>query len=95
MQLVSVMVRAPRIFHLFFAGDRICFSKANLQECFMIVDIIKKYERPSRQKVNLSKSEVGFSKGVDIVRRKDITIGVREVGRHEKYLGLLTIIGRS
>ncbi|XP_056690135.1 uncharacterized protein [Spinacia oleracea] len=50
-----------------------------------------------RQKVNLSKTKVSFSKCVGAERRKEIidTLGVREVTKHEKYLGLPTIIGRS
>lgn len=70
--------------------------KANLQECSRVANIISKYERPSGQMVNLSKTEVAFSKIVIAERRKEIvdTLDVREVDWHEKYLGLPTIIGR-
>ena len=94
---VSVCRGAPRVSHLFFADDSILFAKATLQECSRVADIISKYERASGQMVNLSKTEVAFSKNVTADRRRDIieTLGVREVDRHEKYLGLPTIIGRS
>ncbi|XP_021728767.1 uncharacterized protein LOC110695850 [Chenopodium quinoa] len=70
---------------------------ATLQECSKIADIISIYERALSQKVNLSKTEVAFSKCVSVERRSAIieTLGVREVERHEKYLGLPTIIGKS
>lgn len=87
-----------RGFHIFFfADDSILFAKASLQECSKIADIISIYEGASGQKVNLSKTEVVFSKCVSRIRREEIvaTLGVREVARHEKYLGLSTIIGRS
>lgn len=68
-----------------------------MQECSKIAEIISIYEKASGQKVNLSKTEVAFSKCVNVARREEIveTLGVREVVKHEKYLGLPTIIGRS
>ncbi|XP_021717271.1 uncharacterized protein LOC110685117 [Chenopodium quinoa] len=71
--------------------------QATLNECSKIADIISVYERASGQSVNLSKTEVAFSKCVSADRQREITatLGVREVDRHGKYLGLPTIIGRS
>lgn len=68
-----------------------------MQECSKIAEILSRYEGASGQKINLSKSEITFSKIVTAERRRDIcsTLGVREVNRHEKYLGLPTIIGKS
>lgn len=88
---------APKVSHLFFVDDSILFARANLLECSKIVDIISTYERASRQKVNLSKTEAAFSKCVDVERKAAIvqTLGVREVVKHEKYLGLPTIIEKS
>ncbi|XP_021734057.1 uncharacterized protein LOC110700767 [Chenopodium quinoa] len=88
---------APRVSHLFFVDDSLLFARATLQECSVIADIIRKYERAPGQKVNLSKTEVVFSKCVDTNRRMEIvnTLGVRQVDKHEKCLGLPTIIGKS
>ncbi|XP_021766605.1 uncharacterized protein LOC110731062 [Chenopodium quinoa] len=83
--------------HLIHGVRTIVFYKATLQECSKIADIISTYERASGQSVNLSKTEVAFSKCVPINQTLEIVekLGVREVDRHEKYLGLPTIIGRS
>ncbi|XP_021859944.2 uncharacterized protein [Spinacia oleracea] len=88
---------APRVSHLFFADDSLLFVKESVRECSVIADIISKYERASGQSVNLDKTDVVFSKCVDVNRRDEIvtTLGVKEVAKHEKYLGLPTIIGRS
>ncbi|XP_021722000.1 uncharacterized protein LOC110689525 [Chenopodium quinoa] len=88
---------APRVSHLLFADDSILFARATLQECSKIADIIGIYERASGQKINFDKYEVSFSKCVDVMRRMDIlaVLGVKQVEKHEKYLGLPTIIRRS
>lgn len=88
----------PLGYHIyFFADDSLLFAKASVSECSVIADIISKYERASGKSVNLDKTDVVFSKCMDVSRRETIvnTLGVKEVERHEKYLGLPTIIGRS
>ena len=40
---------APLVSHLFFADDSILFTKASVQECSVVADIISKYERASGQ----------------------------------------------
>lgn len=59
-----------------------------MQEYSKVVDIISKYERESEQKVV-------FSKNVCQVRREEIIsiLGVKEVDKQGKYLGLPTIFG--
>ncbi|XP_021736519.1 uncharacterized protein LOC110703068 [Chenopodium quinoa] len=86
---VRICRGAPRISHLFFADDSIVFAKENLQECSKIADIINTYERASGQKVNLSKTEVAFSKCVSLDQRNLIVaaLGVREERIWKKLQG--------
>ncbi|CAO2827157.1 unnamed protein product [Amaranthus hypochondriacus] len=94
---VSICRGAPKLSHLFFADDNILFAKASFQECLEVANIISIYERASGQRANYDKSEISFSKGVPNDTRQMIIakLGVNEVEKHAKYLGLPTIIGRS
>ena len=94
---VRVCRGAPPLSHLFFADDSILLSIATVQECSEVATIISTYERASGQRVNFHKTEISFSKGVPQSMRQTIIqcLGVQEVDRHSKYLGLLTIVGRS
>ncbi|XP_021721054.1 uncharacterized protein LOC110688597 [Chenopodium quinoa] len=85
------------ITHLFFADDSLLFTRATRQECSIIVDILNKYEATSGQKINLEKSEVSFSRGVQLPSQITFSsiLGMEMVDNHIKYLGLPTIIGRS
>lgn len=58
---------------------------------------ISVYERASGQNINFSKSEISFSKNVPAAVRENLKrcLGVSEVDKLSKYLGLPTIIGRS
>ncbi|XP_010690686.1 uncharacterized protein LOC104904188 [Beta vulgaris subsp. vulgaris] len=93
---VKVSRSGPRISHLFFADDSLLFTRASIQECTVIVDILNKYELASGQKINYEKSEVSFSRGVSIKQREDLTnvLNMRQVENHEKYPGIPFISGR-
>lgn len=63
----------------------------------MIVDIFNQYELASGHKINYDKSEVSFSRGFSIEQR-EVLVGnlkMRQVEKHEKYLGIPSISGRS
>ena len=85
------------ISHLFFADDSLLFTRASRQECAIIVDVLNKYELASGQKINYEKSEVSFSRGVSTMQREELTniLHMQQVDRHEKYLGIPSISGRS
>ena len=83
--------------NLLFADDSIFFFKASVDQVESVREILGVYERASGQIVNMQKSNVVFSKGIPPSRREEIliTLDMREVLAHEKYLGLATIVGRS
>ena len=94
---VRVCRGAPVISHLFFADDSIIFAKTSMQKCSKFVNIIGIFERASGQRVNYAKTQISFSKNVLSDVKLEITrrLGVVEVDRHEKYLGLPTIVRKS
>ena len=86
-----------KIFPPFFAEDSILFARATLHECSTIANIISLYDRASCQRVNYSKTEMSLSTGVPQSTKDALAalLNVRKVDRHEKYLGLPTIIRKS
>ncbi|KAL8159041.1 LOW QUALITY PROTEIN: hypothetical protein V2J09_000578 [Rumex salicifolius] len=72
----------------------ICSLRATLNECAQLAKVLSLYERALGQKINYQKIEVSFSKNVNVVVRAAV-LGVKEVDRDGKYLGLPTVIGRS
>ncbi|XP_057248296.1 putative ribonuclease H protein At1g65750 [Beta vulgaris subsp. vulgaris] len=87
----------PEISHLLFADDSLLFTRATRQECLTIVDILNKYEAASGQKINYEKSEVSFSRGVSCEKKEELItlLHMRQVDRHQKYLGIPALCGRS
>jgi hypothetical protein len=59
--------------------------------------ILKTYEEASGQEINMSKSEVFFSRNLSVAAQEDIArfIGVRHVLGTSTYLGLPSMVGRS
>ncbi|XP_074287942.1 uncharacterized protein LOC141613105 [Silene latifolia] len=88
---------APMVSHLFFADDSLIFLKANLREAEVITNIIRRYEDASGQLVNLEKTTVSFSKGVNGERKDNIVgrLGMVVVAEQSRYLGLPTVVGHS
>ncbi|KAL0286075.1 UNVERIFIED_CONTAM: hypothetical protein Sangu_2748700 [Sesamum angustifolium] len=88
---------SPSSFHLLFADDTLLFYQATLKAMDCIKGILTKFERASYLKINLQKSVMVFSKNTDqhlkeaLARRP----GVELLDKHEKYLGLPTVSGRS
>lgn len=94
---VKVCRRAPSITNLLFADDSFLFSRATVDESLKLRGILEAYERASGQKINLNKSAVSFSANVEETRRNEIcnVLGVSGTSQHGKYLGLLSLVGRS
>lgn len=94
---ISICRGCPIITHLFFADDSLLFCKANTQEGKNLVEILGKYEATSRQKVDTDKSTIFFSPNTTMESREEILniLGPMQGIRHNKYLGLPSIIGKS
>ena len=83
--------------HLFFADDSLLFCKASSQECQKLVEILKLHKDASGQKINVDKSYVFFSHNTPQQLRVEGLNILRPMqgSRHNKYLGLPTLIGKS
>jgi hypothetical protein len=94
---VKICRRAPSVSHLLFADDCFIFCRSNLSETRKLMEILKIYEDASGQEINLSKSEVFFSRNISRAAQVDLSnlMGVRHVLGTGTYLGLPSIVGRS
>ena len=94
---ISICRGCPKVTHLFFVDDSLLFCKAHRQECYKLVEILEHYEMASRQKINANKSSVFFSQNTAPDIRNEVLdiLGPMQDSRHDKYLGLPSIIGRS
>lgn len=94
---VHISREAPTTSHLFFADDSIIFTDASVQEANIIGGILREYEALSRQKVNLEKCEIFFSRKLERGTRQTIinTLGFMEVKKHDKYLGPPTMFDKG
>ena len=94
---ISIYRGCPMVTHLFFADDSLLSCRANDQECHKLIEILELYEAASGQKVNAKKSSVFFSHNTPHEKKCAVLniLGPMQDTRHGKYLGLLSIIGRS
>ncbi|KAM1018306.1 hypothetical protein TB2_039772 [Malus domestica] len=97
LQGISICANAPSINHLLFADDSLLFCRAIEAECHHISELLLTYKLASGQQVNLAKSEVCLSKNVKraIQLKLANALGVQRVERHERYMGMPTLVGRN
>ncbi|XP_058767237.1 uncharacterized protein LOC131640887 [Vicia villosa] len=71
--------------------------RAEVEEVSHLMRILDIYAKASGQEINLSKSEVFFSRNLSLPAQEDLAniMGVRHVLGTDKYLGLPSMIGRS
>ena len=94
---VSVCRGAPRISHLLFADDCIIFGKASVDEGYRVLKVLADYEEELGQKLNKEKASLFFSRNTS----REIQEEIKEIFRaqiihkHERYLGLPTLVGKG
>ncbi|XP_057803553.1 uncharacterized protein LOC131018874 [Salvia miltiorrhiza] len=88
---------APRVSHILFADDCIIFGCGNSMEVSVVSGIIKTYEGVSGQLVNLDKSIIDFSGGIDDNMQQQLAeqLGVQRSGQRSTYLGIPNSVGRA
>ncbi|KAK2410765.1 hypothetical protein QL285_046110 [Trifolium repens] len=94
---VKICRGAPIVSHLLFADDCFLFCRSTISETSKLMEILKIYEMASGQEINLSKSEVFFSRNLSIAAQEDLSniMGVKHVLGTGTYLGLPSMVGRS
>ena len=91
---ISICRGCPYVTRLFFANDSLLFCKANSQECYILTEILRKYEAASGQKINTNKSSIFFNHNTPQETKDEMLeiLGPMQGSRHTKYLGLPSII---
>lgn len=97
MKGVRVCRGSPSVTHLFFADDNIIFGEATERGGQMIMDILQKYERASKQKINLNKSVIFFNLNLEDQNCNLLMnmLGERRYFNMEHYLGLPNLVNRN
>ncbi|GAU35387.1 hypothetical protein TSUD_160380 [Trifolium subterraneum] len=97
LQGVKICRGAPLVSHLLFADDCFLFCRSTLEETNHLMSILKTYEDASGQEINMAKSEVFFSRNINMAAQEDLSriMGVRHVLGTGTYLGLPSMIGRK
>lgn len=83
--------------HFLFADDYLIFLKADLEEVRALKMVLDSYNPISGQLVNVPKSEVMLSRNVNVVLKEAVCeeLGMVEMVKHSKYLGLPIVIGNN
>ncbi|PNX98658.1 ribonuclease H, partial [Trifolium pratense] len=94
---VKICRGAPVVSHLLFADDCFLFCRANIAEATHMMSLLDVYGAASGQEINLSKSEVYFSRNLSKAAQEDLSgiMGVKHVMGTGTYLGLPSMVGRS
>lgn len=97
MEGVAFCRSAPILSHLFIADDSLIFCKASLEECDSLQHVLKVYEDAFGQQLNRAKTSLFFSSNTDQQLQEEIKtrFGAQIIRQHEKYLGLLSLVGRN
>jgi hypothetical protein len=69
---IRVCRGAPVVSHLFFADDSFLFCRANVTEVNNLIHILLTYAEASCQEINLTKSELCFSRNMSHASQEDL-----------------------
>ncbi|KAH9769811.1 reverse transcriptase domain-containing protein [Citrus sinensis] len=85
------------ITHLLFADDSLIFVRATKEDCWRLKGVFDCYTNASGQIFNFEKSSMFFSQNTkhELISVIKDTFQLPVVSRHEKYLGLPSMIGRN
>ena len=88
---------APQLSHLLFVDDSIIFCRASIDVGLRVMKVLSDYEHESGQKLNMEKTSLFFSKNTNNDMKEAIKelFGAQIIQQHEKYLGLLPLVGRG
>lgn len=94
---IKIAPSAPVITNLCFADDTMLFCRATEDDARGLKHILDTYAAVSGQVINYDKSSVAFSKGTATGKKNRVVqiLGVQEVEKHAKYLGMPAVVGRS
>ncbi|KAL0292514.1 UNVERIFIED_CONTAM: putative mitochondrial protein [Sesamum angustifolium] len=94
---VKIARNVPCISHLLFADDTLVFCEVSLSAMQELSRLLSKYEAALGQKVNLEKSSMVLSRNVEQFARVLFAeaLGIKVIEKHDKYLGLPAVGGRS
>ena len=94
---VSVCRGASRISHLLFTDDCIIFGGASVDERNRVLKELADYEKESGKKLNKEKTSLFFSRNTSKEIQWEIKeiFGAQIIHKHERYLGLPTLVGKG
>ncbi|KAL3813976.1 hypothetical protein ACJIZ3_015244 [Penstemon smallii] len=94
---LAVCKDAPAVSHLLFADDTMIFCNANSFSANSVKFVLDVYEKASGQQVNYQKSSIAFSKNTkeEVIDSIRTVLPMEIVDKHDKYLGLPSIVGKS
>ena len=88
---LAICCGGPQLSHLFFANDSLIFCMATLANCESLQRILEVYERASSQQLNRAKTSLFFSSNTSHEAQEEI----KQRFGAQKYLGLLSLMGRN
>lgn len=88
--------RSLSVTHLLFADDSLVFARASSNDCKILKGIFYSYAAASGQVFNFEKSSMLFSSGTSQIQKEEFknVFRLNVVTKHERYLGLPSMVGR-